>query len=219
MTRETIERELDKLIVEGHALLKTARASRGGGLAMIDDSEGVRRWSNHLLLFRSVVGDLARPWASRLSHNGVVLVRDGIEQPLSALEMMKYALEEGLLTKYEDIVYAETFTDLFQQGDHLLEQGYFLASGVIFRAVLEERLRRMCSVSGCMPSKTRPSIHDLNLALYGNDPPVYDKSMMFHVSSLAAIGNDAAHNKPELRREDVDRLRTGLLGFLGRFSA
>jgi hypothetical protein len=57
-----------------------------------------------------------------------------------------------------------------------------------------------------------------NQALYTRTPPVYDKNMMQHVTSIAGVGNDCAHNDPKLVREDVERLMNGLRDFLVRFS-
>jgi hypothetical protein len=138
--------------------------------------------------------------------------------PISALETIKDAIDQGLLNSFEDLVYAQAFSDLYEQGEYLLSQGYFLASGVIFRAVLEERLRRLCEQNTCMPQTMRPTINDLNIALYKHEPPIYDKSMMLNVTALASVGNDAAHNHPNLKSEDVQRLKNGLLDFLAKFS-
>jgi hypothetical protein len=56
------------------------------------------------------------------------------------------------------------------------------------------------------------------MELYKSSPPVYDKSMMLHVTAIAAIGNDAAHNSPNLKKEDVERLAKGVQDFLAKFS-
>jgi hypothetical protein len=39
---------------------------------------------------------------------------------------------------------------------------------------------------------------------------------MLHVTAMAAVGNDAAHNSPTLRREDVDRFLRDVREFLVR---
>jgi len=51
------------------------------------------------------------------------------------------------------------------------------------------------------------------MSLYKHDPPVYDKNMMLNVQALAGVGNDAAHNNPKLKQEDVKRLMDRLLIF------
>jgi hypothetical protein len=205
---------LDKLIADGTALVKTRR----GTVGEIADHEGIRIWANELVLFKSLAGELVQPWSDRLQHNGKVILADYIEQPLSSLRTIKFAIEQGLLTRFEDLVIADTFADLNEQGAYLLEQGFFLAAGAIFRAVLEEKLRKLCIRHGCQPNKARPTISDYNQALYVASPPVYDKNMMLHVTSLAAVGNDAAHNDPKLKKEDVERFMKGLQDFLARYS-
>ena len=208
---------LDKLIADAERLVgkvtSGSRASRA-----IEDPEGIRRWSNDLILFRSLAGDLIRPWSARLTHDGHVILADHVEHPLSALKTIRDAINQGLLTRYEDLVVADTFADLTEQAAHLLSQGYFLAAGVILRAVLEERLRKLCCRHSIVLAKDKPTINDYNQALYASTNPVYDKSMMLHITALAAVGNNAAHNAPELKREDVDRLATGVRDFLARYA-
>jgi len=79
-----------------------------------------------------------------------------------------------------------------------------LAAGVLARGVIEQHLRKRCDELGCMPSKSRPTLNDFNQALYGAKH--IDKITMKHIDALAAIGNDAAHNNPSLKEEDVKRL-------------
>jgi len=100
----------------------------------------------------------------------------------------------------------------------LLGQGYYLAAGVVFRAVLEAQQKNVCLQNSCIPKKERPTINDLNQALYKHEPPIYGKSMMLNVTSLAAVGNDAAHNNPDLKQDDVARLMNGVLEFLSQHS-
>lgn len=208
---------LDELIEGGNELLKEMRPSHTGIYLEISDEDGLRRWSDDLILFVSLTSKLIDPWRKRLQHNGYETSEYALKEPLSALETIRRAAERGLLTTYESLIFAEAFADLCEQGQHLFSQGYFLAAGVVFRAVLEERLRRLCELNGCMPNIQRPTINDLNIALYKYDPPLYNKSVMHHVNALAAVGNDAAHNNPELTKEDVKRLQEGLLDFLARY--
>jgi hypothetical protein len=63
--------------------------------------------------------------------------------------------------------------------------------------------------------KARPTIADFNQSL--TKAQVYDKMMAKNVDAMAAVGNEAAHNKPNLKPEDVERFRTNLVELLGRF--
>jgi hypothetical protein len=209
---------VNELIVEGELLLKTAKLRYRNGSPLVDD-DMCRLWANKLILLSTIAGDMIAPWKSLLFHNTLARTKDSVEGPLAALQTIRYAIQEGLLARYEDIVFAQAFADLFEQGAYLLEQGYFLAAGVIFRAILEERLRKLCDRHACLPVKARPTINDYNQSLYARTPPTYDKNMMLNVTALASVGNDAAHNKPELTSADIQRLRNGLQEFLARFSA
>jgi hypothetical protein len=53
---------------------------------------------------------------------------------------------------------------------------------------MEERLRRMCNVNGCLPAKIRSTLNDYNQALYAKQ--AYDKVMFKNVDALAAVGNN-----------------------------
>lgn len=203
---------IDKLIQDAYRMLESTYGDS------IQDRNSLRLWSNELILLRNIGGKMLAPWAPRLAHGGVLIPTVYMQDPLAALETVKYAIENGLLTSYRDLVMAEAFSDLFEQGQCLLNEGYFLAAGVIFRAVLEERLRELCVGANCMPGKDRPTLADLNQALYRCETVQYDKAMMLNVTALAAVGNDAAHNKESLKREDVERLMRGTLEFISRYA-
>ncbi len=203
---------LDKLILDGGSLLNSSQKG------YVQDRDALLRWSNDLLLLHCVGRDLIKPWRHKIGHDGKVILIDNVKRPLAALESVKYAIDNGLLTSFRGLVLAEEFASLHEQGSHLLDQGYYLAAAVIFRAVLEEKLRELCEIYECMPDKERPGINDLNQALYKNEGIPYDKPMMKNVESLAAIGNAAAHHTDDFNKEDVDRLSRGVLEFLARYS-
>src|ERR1039458_7450598 len=101
------------------------------------------------------------------------------------------SVAEGVLLQLEDLVLADAFANLLEQAKYLLGQGYFLASGVILRAVLEERLRRLSDRHGLTLSKPKPTLSDYNTELYRAG--VYGKVTFKDVESLVAVGNAAAH--------------------------
>lgn len=218
---------LNDLIDEGKVIKSECRSvpepfgddiSFGPNPPEAQDIPKFKRWANKVVLLQSRMGDSIKAWTQTLETALLSWEESNIDDILAVLETIRFAIDGGLLATYEDLLYAEAFGDLTEQGQHLFSQGYFLAAGVVFRAVLEEHLRRLCEKHQCTPEKERPTINDLNTALYRCDPPVYNKSVMMQVTALAAVGNDAAHNKPELAKEDVKRLQDGLLDFLARFS-
>jgi len=205
---------LDKVIQDGHKLLETVQINDH-----INDPKGLRRWSNELILLQKLGYGLIAPWSDRISHNGVIIASRSVQLPLAALETIKYAIEEGLLTSYKDLILAEEFSNLFEHACHLQTQGYYLAAAVVFRAVLEEKLRELCLSNECMPERNNPTINDYNQALYKNPKSMYDKVTMLHVTALAAIGNKAAHNEGQIGQEEIERLNTGTLEFLSKYSS
>lgn len=204
---------IERLIVHGQALLETDPYGQH-----VKDRDGLRRWSNELILLRTIGGQMLAPWKGRLQHSGFVINLDDVREPLAALETIKYATENGLLVSYRDMIIAESFADIYSQGRHLLDAGYYLAAGVLFRAVLEERLRELCARNNCVPVIPRPTINDLNQALYKCPDAHYDKATMLHVTAMAAVGNDAAHNAPTLTQNAVTAFADQLIAFLAQFS-
>lgn len=179
------------------------------------DLEAFKKWRASCRLLVSLMGDLGTPWQDIFmpdAPNGL----GNASTTLGTLKAIKEALSNGYLVRFEDLVLAEAFSDLTEQAEYLFEQGYFLAAGVILRAILEERLRKLCERIGCTPEKLRPTISDLNQALY--KAKAYDKIIYKHVDAMTATGNDAAHNAPELKKDDVARLLNDAKDFLRRFA-
>lgn len=178
-------------------------------------------FANELTLLRSICGDALKPWQDKLDHDGKAMIARPVEEALSALRVIRMAFDQGLLTTFEDLVLAKSFNSLLEQGEHLCGQGLYLPACVVFRAVLEEKLRRMCDTHGCLPVKARGHLmlNDYNQALYGASPQVYGTAMMKQVEALGAAGNDAAHNKRPIIQDDANRLLAGLTAFLSRFGA
>ena len=124
------------------------------------------------------------------------------------------AMVDDLLFKVEDLVLAEAFSDLLEQADHLLASGYFLAAGVLGRAVLEEHLRKWCARKACTPTKPKPTLNDYTASLYKLN--YLNKIELKHVEAMSAIGNESAHNSPTLKREDVERLIRDVSDFVAK---
>lgn len=206
---------IQKLIHDGTKLFDS-RTSRKSGPDQVDDTRALKRWANELILFKLVAGPIIEEWHEQFDFDGDVEFAHYLHAPIAALETIRYALDNRLLVRFEDLVIADVFSDLRSQADYLLSQNFFLAAGVILRAVLEEQLRKMCVKASCLPAKAKPTISDLNQSLYTSN--VYGKTMMHHVTAIAAVGNDAAHNNPSLRKEDVEGFARGLEEFLARFA-
>lgn len=142
---------------------------------------------SHLL---SMLGPHAASWKPRETKQPTYV--SNIEWSLGNLRSIRRAIESGLLLTVESLAAAEVFSDFLEQAEHLREKGFYVAAAVLGRGVLEEHLRKSCAAKGCFPTRTNPTINDYNLALY---PAHHDKAAMQHITAMATVGNDAAHEQ------------------------
>lgn len=209
---------LDKLIVEGEVVLRAKFRPGGnwvGGPPTYVDLAKFKKWRARCKLLASWLGRVGRLWETDLTADCNNQIEHAIATQ-STLEAIKLSAAEGALLELPDLILADAFANLVEQAEYLLDQGYFLASGVILRAVLEERLRRLADRHTLTFSKSRPTLNDYNTELY--KASVYDKITFKDVDLLAAIGNDAAHNNTSLSAAEVSRLREGVVRILQKFS-
>ena len=218
---ESIDYLVEKLIHDGEELCKNPWKDKKfehiGVVTQFVDLEGFKKWISSFHLLLSLLGHLGKPWQDIYEESKKGNRVENALSILGSLKSIKENLDAGLLIRFEDIIYAEAFSDLVEQAEYLYEQGYFLASGVILRAILEERLKKLCEQNGCLPGRHRPTINDYNQNLY--TAKIYDKVAFKHVDSMAAVGNSAAHNAPHLDKQEVERFLRDLPQFLVRFSA
>jgi hypothetical protein len=88
---------------------------------------------------------------------------------------------------------------------------------VILRAVLEERLRKLCDSNRCTPRTSRPTIESFKQSLYA--AKVIDNIVAKDIDWMAGVGNAAAHRKPAYNDGDVPQFYQRVTAFLARFSA
>jgi hypothetical protein len=132
------------------------------------------------------------------------------------LDSIAKALSKGRLATIEEIVSAEVLGDLLEHAEELLKSKFNLAAAIILRAVLEERLRKLCATNGCVPKEQRPTIENFKQSLYATQ--IIDKIVMKDIDWMAGVGNAAAHNLPEFNDADVPQLYQRVTAFLTRFS-
>lgn len=163
------------------------------------------------------------PFQNDISLAGLTKKPSSVEKLMGIFRAVKTSAEKGRLATAEELISGEVLGDLLEQAQELLEKHYYLACCVILRAVLEERLRKLAATHDCSPQGPRPGIEDYNQALYAANRADankgYGKATMQWVTSMAGIGNDAAHNKREIGKEDAERLMDGLRRFLPQFTA
>lgn len=133
------------------------------------------------------------------------------------LDSIASALAKGRLATIDEVVSAEVLGDLLEHAEELLRSKFNLAAAIILRAVLEERLRKLCASNGCIPNAQRPTIENFKQSLYAAQ--VIDKIVVKDIDWMAGVGNAAAHQLPEYKDEDVPQLYQRVTAFLSRFSA
>ena len=215
---QKVEQLLDRLIAEGEVVLK-AKWQPGGnwvtGPPTYVDLAVFTKWRARCKLLISLLGKVGKPWEAELNAAWANTIEHAIKTQ-GTLEAIKLSAAEGMLLELQDLILADAFANLVEQAEYLLDQGYFRASGVILRAVLEERLRRLVDHHILTFSKSKPTLNDYNTGLY--KASVYDKITFKDVDAIAAIGNEAAHNSSSLSLADVSRMREGVIRILQRFS-
>jgi len=204
-----------RLIQEGQQVVDSTfeqriqGASYLGGPPRYVDLEAFAKWRGGCANFLRMLGEAGETWAESFKEDANTPVNSKVM--LGSLRAISESIENNLLISVEQIIRAETFEGLLEQADYLYSEGYFLAAGVLGRAVLEDHLRNFCVIRNCLPSKAKPTLNDFNQSLY--KAKILNVTHMKHVESMAAVGNNAAHNKPELTDQDVERL----LGDVRRF--
>ena len=217
-SKDVIASFAQKLIEDGKALLGTQIERKTSSFTSdkFVDLQTFYQWCASCRLLVKQLGPFADPFRDVLTEQNQRNNTSAVKSMLGTLESIVESVEHGRLSAFEDIVFAEAFANLIEQGEYLLEMDYRLAAAVIFRAVLEERLRRLCDVHNALPEKPRPTIADYNQSLYKGN--VYDKIVMKHVDAMAAVGNAAAHGTAEFNPADVTQLHANLIAFLTRFT-
>jgi hypothetical protein len=217
-SKDVIASFAKQLIEDGKRLLETQIERKTSSFTSdyFVDLQSYHQWRASCRLLVQQLGHFAEPYRDVLTEQKQRNNTTAVKSMLGALESVLESVDRGRLAAFEDIVFAEAFANLIEQGEYLVERNYHLAAGVVFRAVLEERLRRLCDVHGVMPAKPRPTVSDYNQSLY--KASVYDKIVMKHVDAMATVGNAAAHGTGEFTATDVTQLQNNLVGFLARFS-
>lgn len=175
--------------------------------------EGFNKWKSNCNVLINLLGDLANPWKETFENNMANTLTNATSM-LGALKSMSEIIDKGYLIKFEDLVFAEAFSNLIDQSEYLFNESYFLAAGVIARAVLEEKLRTLCENLKLTFSKAKPTLSDFNGELYKSKQ--YDKIEFKNIDLLISIGNNAAHNQP-ITQADIKKLIDGVKNILSKY--
>lgn len=127
-----------------------------------------------------------------------------LNQGLAVIRAAWNDYSKGYLTETASLIRAEVFDDFMEQAQHLFDQGYYQAAGVISGCVLEDALRKMCDRAGVALS-TSPKLDGMNSELAKKG--VYNTLVQKRVTALADLRNKAAHGKwSEFSSKDVQSM-------------
>lgn len=178
------------------------------------DLEAFKKWKSNCNVLMNMLGELSKPWSESIEGRKSNAYGNAIEIQ-GALKSIKQTIENGYLIKIEDLIFSEAFSNLLEQAEYLLEHNYFLASAVISRAVLEEKLRKICSQQKINFPKSKPTLSDYNQELYKTK--FYSKVEYKHIDYLTSIGNNAAHNN-KFENDYASKLLDGVKVILNKYS-
>ena len=218
MTTAFLTKEVQRLIAEGEQVAATKFDAGAPGIRYLGgrpsgvELQAFSRWQAGCKNLMRLLGDCAEPWNKTFDGNNAASTATRM---LGTLEAIEHAISGGLLLSVEDIVRAESFNSLLDQADFLRAQGFFLAAGVVARAVLEEHLRAWAANSSLPISKPKATLNNFKDALYKDKK--FSLSVAKHIEAMAAVGNDAAHNKPELTKDAVTRMLRDVREFIGKY--
>jgi hypothetical protein len=208
----------DKCIKEGELLLeaKTEEGSYHGiSITSKVDFQTFHKWRYNCKVLLNMLQEKVTPWKGSFDNSQKSLALNA-KKNMSILLSIKESIEGGYLVKVEKLVYAEAFINLIEQAEYLYDKSYYLASGVLCRAVLEEKLRNLIYFFEIEIDKDKPTLNDFNIALYKAE--FYNKIEMKNIDHLISMGNHAAHNvQPSLTKDETKSLLKGVMNILRKY--
>mgnify|MGYP001562947583 CR=1 FL=1 len=163
--------------------------------------------SEHYLSFNSIATDFTK------TERFGVATRN-VQNLLGVLLAAKSDIESGILLKIEQLIRADTFADIHEQATYLLDNGYKDAAAVLFGAVLESALRRLCERQG-LAIGLNEAIDLMNTKLASGTSQLYSKLVQKQITAWADIRNNAAHaHFDKYSEKDVEDMGKWINNFL-----
>ena len=124
-----------------------------------------------------------------------------LHKGIGILNAAKEDYEHGYIQDVRNLVAAEVFSDLLEQASELLDAGYHGPAAVLAGAVLEDNLRKLCSLNSVV-LPDRPKLDYMNAQLARVN--AFNKLTQKRITAIADIRNSAAHGEwSEFQDEDV----------------
>ncbi|MCY4620886.1 MAG: hypothetical protein OXD34_03470 [bacterium] len=206
-----IRDRLAALIEKGEAVLRTYKPR--GAFDFVDERR-YAEWKSQSMVLLAQVFDTGHTYSESFGSQ----VDDGararfVKRGLGILQAALDDMNHGYLQTVRELASAEVFSDLLEQADHLLENGYSAPAASLAGAVLENGLRSLATRKG-IAVKARDNLQSLNNKIA--DKGVYDRLRQKQVSFWIGVRNAADHgNFDELTDTDVADLIKGVGSLLG----
>ena len=127
----------EDLIEEAKAVVESQFNTDVIGAPTFVDLQLLHKWWGKVKSFGHQLSTAAKPWQDMFSADPQRNTLAFTKMVLGTLEAIQHELDNDHLETITQLVKAETLADLLDQAEHLFENGYHLAAGVIGRAVLE----------------------------------------------------------------------------------
>lgn len=216
---EKITARLTELLAAGEKVLGTRR-SLGPGIMGDDrvDSQTAWQWITSVQsLLSRVLGEESAHFRNFSKHIEGYVTYSNVHRAQGVLKAAADDYAGGHLLEVRRLIEAEVFDDFLEQGEHLLNSGYFQAAAVVAGCVLEDGLRKLCAKFGIDVS-AKPKLDQMNsdLARAG----AYNKLIQKRVTALADLRNKAAHGQwDQFERADVEDMLNAVRRFMEDFCA
>lgn len=143
------------------------------------------------------------------------------ERAIAILTAIRSELAGGWLFTVKGLVAAELFSDILDQAENLLHQGYKDAAAVMIGSILEEHLRQLCIKNEIPINDQRDERAVPRKANLLNEElarsAVYTALDSRQVTAWLKLRNDAAHGKyDQYTQEQVKNFFGGVVDFMSR---
>jgi hypothetical protein len=204
-----LTREADRLVTTASAAFGESGADREHWL--VRDVEGSKAWkASAENAIRRVVGDddvYSKPFREYAATGSRVYQ---IREAKGVLLGLIADIDGEHLVDIPMRVRAEVFSDLLEQADYLLSEGFERPAAVLIGCVLEDLLRKLCAKRG-LPLPTKPKLDSMNAELARVEE--YNKLVQKQITAWADIRNRAAHGEQGFTTADVQGMLAGVLSF------
>lgn len=215
---EFIKGLCDDCLKEGKKLLETVYNIQSGRVNYINtkyvDLLLFKKWQSNCNVLMKLLDNQSKPWI-HIFQPELNNTLNNTNSMIGGLESIFETLNKGYLTEIKELIFSEALSNLNEQANYLYQNNYFLASGVIARAILEEKLRLLCETHNIEIKSKRPTLHDFNSHLYKNNK--YAKTEFKYIEFLISIGNKAAHNQ-QFENSEIKKLIEGVEEIIRKYS-